>query len=445
MIMKYLLILNEKIRGQSEREFVESELNNTFTMVTKETLFVKPRRKEYEIKYKIEHCEHISKDKKEKIFNIWFEFYHTDKMREAEVLLHANSLLTSNFKNSKHALILAYDESSEFLSNKIFPKLHKFERLIRHLIFLVLVKAFGSSWARSTLEKELCKKLNTRIKNNYPKITNANKEKKLIEDALYEIYLSELEVFLFEKRPSINLSELIDSVLSTEALKTMTKDDIISKIERGRSKSIWDKFFASKINIENLNLKIPELRILRNKVAHSKYFNLEDYKKADELTDLFISTFQESIQTIETKDYSNQEIHDVLSSLTHMLSESISVWNFYRDTISPEIKMLADISSSRLEILNYDRILKFFDTHNIYNISEEVIERKNKMASVYKDMLPPSSIYKNLIDDHQNILKSIGFVNHFRYLNFELPVLSQTQKFIATILKNKNKEELNDK
>jgi len=260
---------------------------------------------------------------------------------------------------------------------------------MRQLIFKIMTKAFGSLWVEKTISEEIKNNLKKMISIYYPDIAKdkVSRDEKIIEEALYQMDISELEKFLFEESREIDPSILIDSNLTQGSLNNMDKDEIIAVIDKGRLKSLWERFFASKIPIENPKSKISELRILRNKVAHSKPFSLNDYKKAEELHDQFISHLENAIENIEMIKYEPFFISDVLSGFSSALIKSINISEQIGKMISPAISQLADIGLAASKMLQNSLRAQLPD-----------IIKASQIAAQFKPVLPDLSIASKITE-----------------------------------------------
>lgn len=98
-------------------------------------------------------------------------------------------------------MIVAYNEVSEYYCGKISPKFGKSERLLRELIFLIMIKTFGAKWGKKTIAKEILDDVKVSV--------GGMSDTQVIETALYEMTISQLEDYLFkpyselEKNPDL--------------------------------------------------------------------------------------------------------------------------------------------------------------------------------------------------------------------------------------------------
>lgn len=346
MKIEYVLLPKKSDRTALSNKKIKDMLTGCFDDVTNNSLMVKPAKNKYKINYSISYSEYQKVESCEKVYSIIFEFDHSRKERAAEILGFAHDSFVHCPNLSNCHLILAFDEISEYYCNKSYPKFQHFERRIRQLIFKIMTKAFGALWVDKTIiDDETMKKLKGMISSYYPDIKKDKnlRDEKIIEEALYQMDISELETFLFKKSRDIDPGNLIDEKLSKDVLSAMSKDEIITLLDEGRSKSLWDRFFAKDIPIDDPEGKISTIRNERNKVAHSKPFFKKEYKNVDGILDEFILHIEKAIANVEMIKYEPLSISDVLSGFSNALKKSLDFSESIGKMLSPALLKLADV------------------------------------------------------------------------------------------------------
>lgn len=191
----------------------------------------------------------------------------------ARVLDEINNKICKGEHRKDYEIIVSYSSSSEYYCNKLYPVLNTFERRIKNLIFLIVTETYGVEWINTTVPEEIKKEMKSR---GVPK-------NKLVEIALYEMTMSQLEDYLFSKWREVDADLFLNQMLSKSELENFEKEEIITKIENNRAKSLWERLFEDKITIDNLQEILSSIRQFRNIVAHSKllsYANFCIYKKS---------------------------------------------------------------------------------------------------------------------------------------------------------------------
>ena len=223
-------------------------------------------------------------------------------------------------------LIIANDGLSEYYCNKAYPKFQKFERLLRNLLFIVVTKAYGEKWVKETLPKDLQPKLNSN---------------QLIESALTEMTMGQLIDYLFYGTTEVNFSDYIDDNFPPEKLSLMSNSELISLVEKGRPKSIWNDFLVEYIHIQQPKEKLNYIRNCRNNIAHCKQFYSAEYKKSLNYLDLLTPQIKMCLEKVRIKDdFSARDIVLGFGNFTLGLSEFAKRLS---QAITPAIEQMAEI------------------------------------------------------------------------------------------------------
>jgi hypothetical protein len=352
MRIEYVLLSKKTIETKLDSKEIKSILKSCFSDVTSNTFLVKPLKADYSVSYSISYSSYQHNDSSEKVYSVIFEIDCSRKDRTAEILDFTHRRFSDCSKLSEHHLIIAFDEVSEYYCNKCYPKIQRFERLVRQLIYIIMTKAYGALWVEKTINNEIKDELKKKISLYYPDIKDkALRDEKIIEEALQQMDIFHLEKFLFDESRDIEPSEIVDIKLTKDAIVNMSKEDIIAIIDDGRLKSLWDRFFAKDIPIENPKIKISLLRDGRNKVAHCKPFYFKDYKEVTKLLDELTSSIEKAISDIEMIKYEPGTLSDVLAGFANALVHSVN-WIDVNKTIAPMLSMFADVSLSFSKVID---------------------------------------------------------------------------------------------
>jgi hypothetical protein len=250
-------------------------LKGLFSDVTDSSFKVKHKSKEYTVTYYLTTCESEEADTACSMYNLTVSIDDQRKDRCAEILTSVNQAILCSEGKEQFNIILAYDGVSKYYCDRAYPDLNEFERNVRNLVFRIVTKAFGAKWLDKTTSEEMKNSLKASIQTR-PK---ALRDERLIETALYEMDIKELENYLFVPRRDISCEQVVDVALSPENLKQMTKEQIEAKLNTARPRSLWERQFSKKVSIEGLQEALQQIRILRNQVAHAKPFSFADFKK----------------------------------------------------------------------------------------------------------------------------------------------------------------------
>ncbi len=326
-------VLTEKCEDASmsaKKGHIREHIKVLFPSTTSKNIIIQLKHKEYKLPYSITCTSATDNCSNDFVYSIHLEYESSNNLNSAHVLEKAHLGVYDYFSKEKEFhLIIANDGLSEYYCNKAYPKFQKFERLLRNLIFIVVAKAYGEKWVDETLPKDLKPKIN---------------KNQLIESALAEMTLGELIAYLFYGQTEVIFPDYIDENYPSEKLHSMSKDDLLLLIEKGRPKSVWNNFLAKLIHVQQPKEKLNYLRDNRNKIAHCKQFYAADYKQSMEYLDSMIPQIDECIEKVSIKD--NLSARDIVlgfGNFTLGLSEYAKQLG---QAITPAITQMAELGQS---------------------------------------------------------------------------------------------------
>lgn len=246
------------------------------------------------------------------------------------------SLLQSGIKHY-YVDINSYDAVSEYYCNLIVGDFNSFERNLRKLLFNTYVLYFRENYYQVTMDENLQEKvrelINIANKAEIPRIRidySVDKEQAkailYLKYFFYSLELKEAINFMFaDNRLSEAESDEPDDMNIQVDLAKMSDCQISEAVANMSSKSDWDKFFASKIHIENVKGKIERIRKYRNTVAHFKHFSKTDYFECLSLLREFNTAFHKAIEETKTVDFANRNQAIVKDALEPLLRKWRSI------------------------------------------------------------------------------------------------------------------------
>lgn len=353
MKMEYILLLKKQDGAIDADEKVNRDIQNIygkshiFELVAKRT--------------KVEISRIVQKRKLDNVDGSAYYFTlisnEKKKQKAIEALEIAHNMLMQNSEIRKnYNIIVLYDDISSYYSIKAYSIFHEYEKQMRRLIYKLLAMCWGTMWAKITIDEALKAQIKDR--------TKGISDEKLIEQALHEMDMFQLEKFLFTPQREMPLDCLVDEYFNDENMGKLSKEEMVDAINKARAQSIWEKYFASHIVIENLKDKMDTIRINRNKVAHNKTFMSEDFKvsmlilKDEGLIDK-LSTGVDNLEMIELDLFEWSSVIRDFAEFGRRVSESAAklsasmalisqgfVENQKRimDNISPALRALATIN-----------------------------------------------------------------------------------------------------
>lgn len=274
-------------------------------------------------------------------------------------------------------MIVSYDSVSEYYCNKAYPKLNKLERNLRKLLFNTYTVNFGVDYYQKTVSLDLQKKIKGVIQ------AKGSEEKKKIERLqkfFYSMEFSDIQMLLFTKTwTKVDEENKAEFLAKHEKLTELSEEDIRAALDMFSPKSDWERLFADKIDNSEIEELIEAVRLMRNDIAHCKFFYKEQYnsfnKTVTELDHLIIK----AIQLTEEKDFARKQaesfrialsdIADRLAQFHKQIKESIYdsvttslqtfslAMNEWKKSFDFNIgKMLSNIDFSRLATIEEDEM-----------------------------------------------------------------------------------------
>lgn len=283
--------------------------------------------------------------------------------KAAEILDKASKIITNGPHRKDYYITKTYDEASHSFCCRTMSHFGVFERRLRELIYLTIIKLFGSKWFDKTFEETLQNELKGKVK---------NKKIALIENALEELTYEQLKTYLFCDTSLVSSKELLNNELSEENIQNLSKDDIISYINSSRPVSLWNRFFSKYKDLSCVCDDINYLQEYRNKVMHHKTFTFEEFTDVKKRLNRVNKKLEKAIEIMEDVIYSDNDYMNVAENITQALS-----------------KLLTDTASS-LEIM---ALIK-----SLYEFIKPLKELRDKLypSQMMKTITGPIAITKTL-------------------------------------------------
>jgi hypothetical protein len=254
-------------------------------------------------------------------------------LASAKILSELNKTIGKGEHRKGFTIITSCDEASEYFCEKIYARFNKFERKLKELIFNIIINSFGDKWIE-TISKELTNEIKENLKSN---------KNRIVELALHEMSMFQLEQYMFAPRRTIDLEELVDCRLSSKELEGFSKEEIVKIIDTARPNSLWDNVFKNEIVIKDLHKKLTTLRKHRNLVAHCKVFSHDDYLEARRILNEIINQLDASIVRFENNELPNISFLEALGSMASYLH---NFQKTYAATIGKALKEMAGLIDS---------------------------------------------------------------------------------------------------
>ena len=262
--------------------------------------------------------------------------YKKNKRKYADVLSSIIQELKTRKKNDFYLVVLS-DELSRYFTEISYKSLSIYERKLRQLLLVITTPMDGKDWSDN-------------FKSN--KVNLNSKEKNNIERGLEELDLSDFEALFF--KPVVNFDEYnYNSKFSMEKIEQLSKDEIIEMIKNNKPDSFWDRYIQKYIKINNMDLRMENIRNQRNKIAHNKYLSSEDQKKFIKDVKYVSEKIDEAIEEIiiHKEKFDIEIMNNILGSFKKLVEYIVKQYSdysfkpdykiFYNDTLSKSVMKAA--------------------------------------------------------------------------------------------------------
>lgn len=269
----------------SEKEDTESESTNSNTAMplTIDVLDIDNTNKDFTFKFKgMDYsCSYLYKslDSEKRVFKVNIILNYLSRKEQAA---YAFSELIQTIKTKKKNdfnMTVIKDSLSTYYSERLYSKLALYERSMRALITSIFIPIHKDSWA-DALQDSLGKE----IKGN---------KKQLLEGALEELDLFDLESIFFDRILSINV-ENYEKSFQIDNIESLSKEELVEMIKLNRPISLWEKEIARYAFIDDAQIRMRKIRDLRNKIAHNKNFTRKNFNNLKKELDYIIPKLNEA-------------------------------------------------------------------------------------------------------------------------------------------------------
>lgn len=320
---------NNSLSYQDIKDEFDTILKDLFANVTDDSFFVELTSGNHEtIEYK---CK-VEGDR-----ILYFQIKSDlSEMRAAEVLdFTANKILKGEHRKN-YDIIISYNETALVYCNKLMPLFGEFERRLRQILYITLVKAFQVDWLNQSFQQSLIDEIKSK--------SGINKNK-LIENALEELTYEQLKTFLFVPFTSVNIEQVLENGLSETEIQKKSKDEIIEIINSCRKNSLWNMFFKTEKTLLSIPDEIEYYQPYRNKVMHNKNINYEEFVKVRKKIKQSNNNLQIAISQLEVSIYHQENENSVVD----VINVIESLYNMQR--LFKNLYLLAKITQAAVKAI----------------------------------------------------------------------------------------------
>ena len=295
----------------------------------------------------------------EMIFHLMVEM-QGDGEAQADILEHFDFLIKEiNEKNgTQFAINTIWNDVSSYYGKKLYPDISKVENMLRKIIYLFMLKTVGSKWIDVGTPEKFQTSINNVIEKNNKTKNDINAEWLTYADFITLGYFftapysmkTDLKVLFKELKQYESFDALSDGEKQAddevkkenkEKGKVLTADVIRKMSDEYEPKNNWDRYFSDKLSVKGPNKFSKDwgsLYDIRNKVAHGKPINKANFKKANELIELFTTAFDECIEIIDTLEMTVEEAEAVEAVAQQVVMQKEQPDTFERENFSARIK-----------------------------------------------------------------------------------------------------------
>lgn len=377
----------------------------------------------------------------EMIFHLIVEV-QGDGESQADILERLDSLIKEiNEKNGAQFTInTVWNDVSSYYGKKLYPDILKVENMLRRIIYLFMLKTVGSKWIDVCTPEKFQTSINNVIEKNNKTKNDINAEWLTYADFITLGYFftapysmkTDLkglfkELKQYECIDTLNNGEKQkdDEVKSEnkEKGKVLTADAIRKISDEYEPKNNWDRYFSDKLGAKGPNKFSKDwgsLYDIRNKVAHGKPINKADFKKANELIKLFVTTFDECIEIIDTLEITVEEAQAV-EAVAQQVIQKERTDIFERENLSAEIKSYPyNVKLGSENLLGGLKILEeAISSTGLQSVSDSVFKSANVVSSAFSS-LPDTKVFASASHEIEPILSALVKSNGLTISNEEV-------------------------
>lgn len=372
MKTEYLIIKEENSFCNSKDTFFNLLRTNGEISVSSKII----KHKKFEVKFSLSTLVVKGKKKDERHFIVILERDTLKGNSEAVIknFTEVNRIFKKIIKESNFdfRFITLWDDISVYYSHKAYPVINEIENLMRKLIFKFMFTNVGVDWIEAATPKD--------YREAVLKKADKNKVKDIIENSLYESDFIHLAALLFKEYHTADMVALIEKIKKAKNVNEIEFKELKELIPR----SNWDRYFAHHLKLDGLKEKWEKLYDLRNKIAHNKPINKEDYDQIVLITEQIKPNLESalSIKTLEIPEKEKKEVSEVAAAdiLPHIASSgTIDYPNLFsfskkKNRYSHLYKYYSDLDTSGTKWITSSNIMKFkicSECGNVYSISGE--------------------------------------------------------------------------
>lgn len=232
----------------------------------------------------------------------------------------------------KYLMIISYDAVAQYYCDKLYPKLNILERLLRKLLLNTYVMHFGEAYYQKTISPDIQAKAKSIMRAN----SNRKGEERL-KQFFYSLEFADIQHLLFDKHWTETDEENRNQFLQEhEDLRQLSDEDLRQAI-LSAPKSDWERFFADKMDGNEIYVLIETVRVFRNIIAHCKIISKREYLECGQSINRLTRAIEAAIATTEEEGFAKKNTESIRQALKSIVARSEE----FRKSIDAAVQAMA--------------------------------------------------------------------------------------------------------
>lgn len=280
-------------------------------------------------------------------------------------------------------VVKVYDGVSASYCERLYPKYAEYERKLRYMILLIVMKAYGSNWIE-TVPREM----ETRILDK----AHVGSLSQISFDKILEYTdLAELENYLFKPNET-DFEQFVKDELNPEKVKDLEKEEIMQMVENVLFPTcLWERVFSDIGDMKNWKEAIDNVHDIRNGVAHHKTITREQYEDTVKQLKHIIKMIDLAIKQVKKEDFENTKSIDILGNFVFFAGKNL--FNALQEDLITNV--VSNLNKRLQELVK--PIQSQYPTETIKSIQENAMRFSKINLGLQSDMKEQMKIFsKNM-------------------------------------------------
>ncbi len=329
--LEYIFIEKEKYSQKSLRTIIEEIIDGVVLCRDTDTIIIQSNDRDAYIFYEL-----VQNRDSNRVY-LKLESVKLSLNNAISQLSIIDDALSKSAQQRYYYYIKEYDGVSASYADRLYPKYAKYERLLRKLILNIVTEAYGDSWDKETIPKEMRDKIKEIAKGNVT-----------LNTILENTTLDMLEDYLFKER-EMDYKQMLEEKFWGSDYVQMSKEEICDYIQRMKPTSLWEKHFSEYGDQKEWEVQIKSVNDVRNKVAHHKSITGNEYEMTRKQLNKLIRNLNKVLEEIQNKHFTAFTMSDVLIHFSNIASK---VSKIAAESVQEEIKEMQQNMSRIIEIIN---------------------------------------------------------------------------------------------